>query len=381
MKFYSRVLSMVGGTILLYYSISIATIYSQQKYSTYYSNDDSYTTALPGTSHGKMHANTISNEGHIRPPGKTTRSSKMLPADEEESVQKYAKEIYKTTKDITPIDSKPIILNEHLCQNDNPYLIIMVPSQPPHAKHRQAIRETYAQLSRDNINKVNGVEIPYLVRTVFLLGRGKNDFVDASVLRENSKYNDIVQFDFTDSYHNLTLKMLHGFKWVGQYCKHATYVLKSDEDVFVNVALLIQQLKRHTLTPKGVVFGYIYSNSKVWRHGKWAIDKSVYEKDWLPRYASGTAYVLSVNILPHIVKEAKERAYVQVEDAYITGIIASEKLGASLVMLVGGSHLIEKSMEPCKFVEKKRVTKTNLNVNQLYSFWNALLYFETECHK
>ncbi|XP_053403193.1 beta-1,3-galactosyltransferase 5-like [Mercenaria mercenaria] len=286
-----------------------------------------------------------------------------------------------STHIITPIDCNSLIINEHICLNKTPKLIIMVPSIPSHTRQRMAIRDTYAKLSHDRIHQINGLEIQHVVGIMFLLGGSGTNLVDENIKKENHVHNDIVQFDFKDSYHNLTLKMLHGFKWINMYCNKTTYVLKVDEDVFVNVALLLKQLEQHPLPSNGAVFGYIYSGAKVWRFGKWAIDKTVYGKNILPRYASGTAYCLTVKLLPDIVKVAEMMPYVKVEDAYITGIIASEKLGATLIMLNGSSHLNEGSIEPCAFVKDGRVTITNLKPRQIYRFWRALICYEQECQQ
>ena len=43
---------------------------------------------------------------------------------------------------------------------------------------------------------------------------------------------------FQDSYHNLTLKTVMGLKWMSIFCPHAKFILKTDDDIYVNVPLL-----------------------------------------------------------------------------------------------------------------------------------------------
>ena len=47
---------------------------------------------------------------------------------------------------------------------------------------------------------------------------------------------------FQDTYHNLTLKTIMGLKWTSIFCSQARFVLKTDDDIYVNVELLSQSL-------------------------------------------------------------------------------------------------------------------------------------------
>jgi hypothetical protein len=62
-----------------------------------------------------------------------------------------------------------------------------------------------------------------------------NDTVKHALEREIDLYNDFIIADFEDTYRNLTLKTLHMLDWVSTYCSSATYFVKTDDDVFLNV--------------------------------------------------------------------------------------------------------------------------------------------------
>ena len=47
---------------------------------------------------------------------------------------------------------------------------------------------------------------------------------------------------FQDSYHNLTLKTVMGLKWVKDHCSQARFVMKTDDDIFVNLPKLHKAL-------------------------------------------------------------------------------------------------------------------------------------------
>ncbi|CAK9293523.1 unnamed protein product [Gordionus sp. m RMFG-2023] len=63
---------------------------------------------------------------------------------------------------------------------------------------------------------------------------------------EARKYRDIVQGNFVDSYQNLTYKMIMGFKWIVSRCPKADYILKIDDDVYVDIFKLYILINKAT---------------------------------------------------------------------------------------------------------------------------------------
>ena len=52
---------------------------------------------------------------------------------------------------------------------------------------------------------------------------------------ENGIHNDLVQGDFQDTYHNLSYKAVMGYMWVAEFCSQADFVVKTDDDLFVDL--------------------------------------------------------------------------------------------------------------------------------------------------
>jgi hypothetical protein len=63
---------------------------------------------------------------------------------------------------------------------------------------------------------------------MFILGTTKNDNQSA-LNAEQRMYQDLVQFDFEDSYLKLTVKVLSALYWTTASCNKAAYVAKVDE--------------------------------------------------------------------------------------------------------------------------------------------------------
>lgn len=216
------------------------------------------------------------------------------------------------------------------------------------------------------------------MRVVFLLGTSDRLSRDFQNLESNNN-GDIIQFDFVDSYQNLTLKILNGFRWVVENCGKVRYILKADDDVFVNVIVILDVLKSYTVPPRGAVFGFIYGGGQVWRHGMWAVSRDDYPKDFYPAYASGTAYLLTRNLLEDIISIAERKNYFRVEDVYITGIIASDLLGARLVNIPGASEKNQNATKPCDIVSSRMVFKTNLQHYEILNVWKTLISYSLVC--
>ena len=125
-----------------------------------------------------------------------------------------------------------------------PRLLIAVFSAPANAAARAVIRKTWGGAARG----YPGTSL------VFMLGRaGQPDmhvstadiafslnsvFLQKSVVQEAEDHNDLVLEDFHDTYLNLTLKTTFLLKWLGAECKLTKFVLKVDDDVFVNMERL-----------------------------------------------------------------------------------------------------------------------------------------------
>ena len=98
---------------------------------------------------------------------------------------------------------------------------ILVISAPGHKEQRQAIRAAWGRHRE-------GIVFSFLVGTV------KGD-LGREVLREATQQGDLIVSRVHDSYENLGLKTISGLDWVVQYCPHAEFVLKVDDDMFVQV--------------------------------------------------------------------------------------------------------------------------------------------------
>ncbi|TGZ53297.1 Hexosyltransferase [Temnothorax longispinosus] len=180
---------------------------------------------------------------------------------------------YNTSRDlcvyIHPENNTSILSPTGICSLP-PYLLIIICSAVANQEARAAIRNTWAnKYNLDNLYNST-------VKIAFLLGKSDNDTLNNLIVEESSQYNDIVQERFFDTYNNLTLKSVMMLKWVTSNCYQAKYLMKTDDDMFVNIPLLLQTLRSRTQAE--ILLGSLICNAKpiVDPKNKWQVYTQVY---------------------------------------------------------------------------------------------------------
>ncbi|GFO33133.1 beta-1,3-galactosyltransferase 1-like [Plakobranchus ocellatus] len=179
---------------------------------------------------------------------------------------------------------------------------------------------------------------------------------------------DILQFDMFDSYANLTRKVLLALDWITSACKGVQYIVKVDQDIFVNVPLLLTFLKYYG--ENNTIYGHFYNWGKVQRKGMWAVSEEAYPLRGFPAYASGTSYVISESSARILTKLSSYFPYIPIEDAFITGILAA--VGAIDRVKVAGFTIWEDPKpNACAFVTDEKYTGNRMNESDLRSVWRT----------
>ncbi|XP_068781970.1 beta-1,3-galactosyltransferase 5-like isoform X2 [Struthio camelus] len=121
-------------------------------------------------------------------------------------------------------------------------------------------------------------------------------------------------------------QVMHGLKWASEQCRPC-YILKTDDDCFVNTDRLPTFLAELNTARTGLYVGSLFSQEKrqVIREpsSKWYVSRQDYRPDKYPPYASGIGYVLSLDAAEKILEAARRVRPIPVEDAYV-GILAEE---------------------------------------------------------
>ncbi|KAL9985333.1 hypothetical protein ACROYT_G007723 [Oculina patagonica] len=142
---------------------------------------------------------------------------------------------------------------------------------------------------------------------------------DAS--KESQIYGDIVQADYHEHFWNMSYKVAMGFEWSVKYCTFH-YLLKADDDVFVNTLGLMDFLTKYTTPRRKFYTGNIMIGSVVLRDGRYGVSPEEYNETIYKPYCSGGGYVLSRDVVEKLLSYFDVLKPLKIDDAYI-GILAN----------------------------------------------------------
>ncbi|XP_075199225.1 beta-1,3-galactosyltransferase 2-like [Anomaloglossus baeobatrachus] len=260
-----------------------------------------------------------------------------------------------------PFPYKFIINQPDKCKKRRPYLVIMILGTCHDSESRQTIRETWGNVSLYNVDVIR----------VFLVGLPQifPEKVQDSLEEENAIYGDIVQQDFIDTYYNLTLKTLMGMEWVTKFCPSASYVIKIDIDMFLNVNTLVHELLKPNVPVRENYFtGTIITNTGPLREKdfKWYVPEEVYPNDTYPPYCAGPGYVFSAEMAKKIYDVAQKIRVIPMEDVFM-GICLYELQIPLTEPPQGKFNGHKMDYDYCSF--KKVVTVHHYAGNELRDIW------------
>lgn len=270
----------------------------------------------------------------------------------------------------------PMLLNQpHVC-DENPFLLLVVKSLIPHFDRRQAIRQTWGRA---------GVLANQTVAVVFLLGSASSvdNFPDLQDMLnlEATLHKDLLQWDYRDTFFNLTLKEVLFLEWFSTHCSQAQYILKGDDDVFVNTLHIIDFLKGLSEgKAKDLFIGDVIRNAGPHRNSKlkYFVPESVFVGEY-PPYAGGGGYLLSGDLAIRLYNISQKVVLYPIDDVY-TGMCL-KKLG-----LVPEKHPgfrtfgIEEKYRDNPCIYRSLMLVHSLTPQEMLKVWSWIVHPEVDCH-
>ena len=262
-------------------------------------------------------------------------------------------------------DFKYEIENDDICKihtnvSDITLLILILTSHR-NKLQRNALRETWLTISKNNTGRV---------RYAFLLGEVPD--TRDSIAKENDQFRDFIQEDFIDSYENLTYKTIMGFKWAATKCAAAKFVMKTDDDMFVNVPNVLKLALNYSDLLQTHIFGACSRIAKPIRNkkSKWFASNNSYPQKYYPGFCSGTGYVTSMNVVNHIYKISPYVPFFHLEDVYVA--LCIQRIGYSLKGIPGFNTYRPKRLGICSYrTSASLVTVHHMTSVTLRRLWNT----------
>lgn len=261
--------------------------------------------------------------------------------------------------------NKFVINKSNFCDEDNGAttdLLVIIFSAVTHFNARDAIRKTWG-----------GFAIERGAKLVFLLGspsplQDYDGSIQDQVNQEDNQYSDILQGSFIDNYYNLTLKSISMLQWVNETCDAVKYVLKIDDDMFVNMQMMVDFSETRTFSK--VIIGKL---ARKWRphhdsKSKWYVPTSAFNGTIFPNFATGPAYIFTGDATKFLLETALVSTPIYLEDVYVTGIVA-EKAGVRRL-----NHALMKNVrlrvDACTF--KRFITSHQHSPQEIIHLWKVV---------
>lgn len=201
----------------------------------------------------------------------------------------------------------------------NCFLLVLVLTGVKGVARREAVRNTWIKETRTLQPKVD---------MRFVIGIDGLQGSDLLLLQsEQRQFKDLLLLpDVLDVYHNLTLKVRNAYVWIAQNAKFS-YVLKTDDDTFIAVAPLLEELSMRS-QPQRLYWGYMHTNYPVLKDQRNAELNWFLCRTYIP-YASGAGYILSSDAIQAIANNVDMLQIYENEDvsvsAWLSGFLMERK--------------------------------------------------------
>lgn len=213
------------------------------------------------------------------------------------------------------LDNTSFIMEQKNICKGRVSIIIGIHSNNPNYHRRQIIRETFGSIRRIQ---------NYTIRLAFIVGRSSSESDQLKLVKENEINGDIIQRDFVESYRNMTRKHITLLEWVTKHCNHAEYLLKSDDDVFIDIFHVVREISEG-----GIVDGFLCSSTKNARPNrsqkgnlkKWYVTKEEYKDQKYPTYCEGYGYIVPVKYISKIFVCSMLNDFFWIDDVHVGGVL------------------------------------------------------------
>uniref|UniRef100_A0A8C4RQQ9 Hexosyltransferase n=1 Tax=Erpetoichthys calabaricus TaxID=27687 RepID=A0A8C4RQQ9_ERPCA len=226
-------------------------------------------------------------------------------------------------------------------------LILAIKSHPDSFDRRHALRQTWAQPQ---------VIENFHIKPAFLMASIENKIKMAKVEKEVSQYQDILQWDFTESHANLSLKEFCFLEWMTYNCV-VDFVFKGDDDGFVYPPAIVKYLKR---TPN-VHQVCSWKSPCPYQH--------LYSMNVLPTFVSGGGFIIPGILIPSLYRAATVLPVFPLDDVYF-GFLA---IKANVILKHGhGFYCFGLKFDACKY--RNALIVHNIIENSHYAWKHPRLY-------
>nr|XP_019944609.1 PREDICTED: UDP-GlcNAc:betaGal beta-1,3-N-acetylglucosaminyltransferase 7-like [Paralichthys olivaceus] len=268
----------------------------------------------------------------------------------------------------------PMLINHpEKCADGDVHLLMVVKSVIEQHDRREAVRKTWG-----GEHTIDGKRI----KTLFLLGSpttGKDTKnLQKLIEYEDRIYGDILQWDFMDTFFNLTLKEVNFLKWFGIYCSDVQFIFKGDDDVFVNthnllelIAFRVEERKEADLFVGDTISKAIPIRN---RQSKYYIPKELYDKPY-PPYVGGGGFLMSSALARRLFVVSESQELYPIDDVFLGMCLQKLRLAPQMhpgfrTFGITRRRVSPMNTEPCFY--KNLIVVHKLSAVDLLKMWSVV---------
>ncbi|XP_078054777.1 N-acetyllactosaminide beta-1,3-N-acetylglucosaminyltransferase 3-like [Mustelus asterias] len=232
------------------------------------------------------------------------------------------------------------------------FLLLVIKSSPLNHDRREMVRRTWGK---------ERLHLGVHIKRVFITAispdlrerRKTNQLLDI----ENRQHQDILQWDFFDTFFNLTLKQYKLMQWLDEYCPGAQFIFNGDDDIFAHTDNMVEYLQSLN-SAKHLYVGYLISGVGPIREkwSKYYVSPLVFASNSYPPYIAGGGILMSRFTAIAIYHSARQLEFLPIDDVYFgmclqkAGLAPNYHMGFSVNGVKAPSPQ-EDSFNPCYYRE------------------------------
>lgn len=273
-----------------------------------------------------------------------------------------------------PPEINVLMENPILCTNlSDLQWVVLVKSGPDDQEKRQLLRDTWADVKLFRKD---------LFRVVFLLGRTADEVVQRKLKNEFDTYKDLTQGDFIDSEKNATLKVIMGLKWVAKHCPQARYVIKANDNTFMNIFEMIKIMEASKERSRVIICPLWKDNTMpILRDpsecGIWCVkEDELPGRKYFPQYCAGMGFVMSQEVVVDLYEASQTTPFFWIDDVYVTGLVTKQLKKEVHYVDVLSQFTLKEDLVHDQYVNNGTITITismMSNAERLQKVWRALI--------
>lgn len=232
----------------------------------------------------------------------------------------------KLTVDKHPLFPGFIIENPDVCKERIVDVLVYLHSAVDHRDMRRNIRTSWA--SHRTFVNIN-------LKLVFVLGLPSDKMAQHQIESEFAAYTDIIQGNFSDTFKNLTYKAITMLVWVNSHCPNVRYIVKVDDDMFVDMYRVIYEIVPKLAPKKDAIACDVKINMPIPRDPriKWYVNETLLpeRKTW-PQFCSGYFVVLTGNTFKPLFEASFGiKQFIPIDDAYMFGLLIERNVSLEFI--------------------------------------------------